>query len=329
VKSKCEEVSRRLGERLATLENNQQILDSEIKALQETQIQLQTENSQTENFHAERDKGRSERELEIRMKENFRLSNIEVNLPLFDDSKDANPMFHLKQLEQYFELKGIPQSHRLVIACKSVVGEMSRQWLEAISDNFLDYEEFRQAFIKTWWSPSQQSLEKCKLYQDKYDPNAGMSLSAHFIKYAKTAAYLEPKPSETEVIEAIRYHFPMRIQRNLVSTQLNTIGEAVEFLKRLEMLENQVPYQANVQGRNNVQPTSSRGGQITRTNNRQVNRVHATNTRRARSRYRPRSPPFRPERREEEFHPRDQHPPNSERRGEERNSNYESDRREN
>jgi hypothetical protein len=38
----------------------------------------------------------------------FRLSNIEVNLPLFDDSKDANPMFHLKQLEQYFDLKGIP-----------------------------------------------------------------------------------------------------------------------------------------------------------------------------------------------------------------------------
>jgi prefoldin subunit 5 len=340
VKSKCEEVSRRLGERLAALESNHKNLDSEIKNLQERQNQMQTETFRTENFHVERDKSRNEHESEIRMKvsgkpshqeENFRLSNIEVNLPLFDDSKDANPMFHLKQLEQYFELKGIPQSHRLVIACKSVVGEMSRQWLEAISDNFLDYEEFRQAFVKTWWSPSQQSLEKCKLYQDKYDPTSGMSFSAHFIKYAKTAAYLEPKPTETEVIEAIRYHFPVRIQRILVSTQLNTIGEAVEFLKRLEMLENQVPYQANNgQGRNNAQPTSSRGGPMSRTNNRQVNRVHATNSRRMRSRYRPRSPPFSSERREEDSHPRDQQrPTNSEYREEERRSDYEHDRREN
>jgi hypothetical protein len=99
--------------------------------------------------------------------------------------------------------------------------------LETISDRFRNYEDFRQAFVKTWQSPSQQSLEKCNLYQDKYDPSSELSFSAHFIRYAKTAAYLDPKPTEIEVIEAIRYHFPARIQRILLSRN----GEAVKILK--------------------------------------------------------------------------------------------------
>jgi hypothetical protein len=32
------------------------------------------------------------------------LSNIEVTLPQFDESKETNPMFHLKQLDEYKHL---------------------------------------------------------------------------------------------------------------------------------------------------------------------------------------------------------------------------------
>jgi hypothetical protein len=347
VKTKCEDVSRRLGEQLARLESKNEDLNSQIEKVKEMQRQMKTDTPRTENLHADSNKTRNNKELdEVRKETEIRtlpssqfhkeenlamgLSNTEVNLPQFDESKETNPMFHLKQLEQYFDLKKIPQSHRLVVACKSVVGGLPRQWLEAISDKFQNYEDFRQAFVNTWWSPSQQSLEKCKLYQDKYDPSTGISFSAHFIKYAKTAAYLEPKPTESEVIEAIRYHFPTRIQRILLSTKLNTIGEAVEFLKRLDILENQVPYQVNYgQGRNNAQPISSRGSPFSRANTRQVHRVHATSSRRMRSGYRQRSPPFRSERRDEDQNSQVyQRPTNTEYR-EERRKNYEHERREN
>jgi hypothetical protein len=207
-------------------------------------------------------------------------------------------MFHLKQLEQYFELKRIPPTHKLVTACKTVVGDLSRQWLEAISDKFLNYEEFKQAFINTWWSTSQQSLERCKLYQEKYDPSSETSFSAHFIKYAKTAAYLDPKPTEIEIVEAIRYHFPARIQRILLSTSLSTIGETVEILKRLDMLESQDQYRGNNQGRgnNNVQPYSPRGSRFQNANTRQVQRIQNFSSSRPRRDYRPPPPSFRPER---------------------------------
>jgi hypothetical protein len=51
------------------------------------------------------------------------------------------------------------------------------------------------------------------------------------------ASYLEPKLSDYEVIEAERCHYPPEIQKLLVTTKMNTVAEALEVLKRLEMLE--------------------------------------------------------------------------------------------
>jgi hypothetical protein len=83
---------------------------------------------------------------------------------------------------------------------------MSKQWAEKKINQLNNYEIFKQEFFSTWWSTAQQSLVKCSLYQDKYN---NLSLSAHFFKYATMASYLDPKPSDTVIIEAIRYHYPL------------------------------------------------------------------------------------------------------------------------
>jgi hypothetical protein len=170
------------------------------------------------------------------------LGNSEFSLPLFDESSETNPMFHLKQLEEFFQLKGISQAYQLVVARKSIVGKLSRQWLEAVSDKLKNYEDFKQAFLNTWWSPSQQSLVKCSIYQGKYDRRSNLTLSDHFLKYATMASYLEPRPSDTEIIEAIRYHFPIHVQRTMLGTQLRSIGEALDLLKRVELMEGPNPF---------------------------------------------------------------------------------------
>jgi hypothetical protein len=82
VQTKCDEVSRRLGEHRGNLENKSEELTSQIEKLKKKQI-----------------------------------SNTEITLPQFDESKEANPMFHLIQLEEYFDLKKIPLTHRLVVQC--------------------------------------------------------------------------------------------------------------------------------------------------------------------------------------------------------------------
>jgi hypothetical protein len=129
---------------------------------------------------------------------------------------------------------------------------MSRQWLEATSDRFNNYEQFKREFLATWWSAAQQGLTKCNLYQSKYDPAEGLSLSAHFLKHVTAASYLEPKLSDCETIEAIRCHYSSEIQILLVTTKLNTIAEALEVLKRLEMLEERTTSRGNEVPRNSA-----------------------------------------------------------------------------
>jgi hypothetical protein len=109
---------------------------------------------------------------------NSGLSSTELPLPLFDENLEVNPMFHLKQLNEFIKLKGIPQAR------KSAVGCLCRRWLEAISDKLKNYEDFRQAFLSTWWSSSHQILVKHSIYQAKYDRRTGLTLSGHFLKYA-------------------------------------------------------------------------------------------------------------------------------------------------
>jgi hypothetical protein len=51
------------------------------------------------------------------------------------------------------------------------------------------------------------------------------------------ASHLEPRPSDTEMTEAIRYHFPTHVQWAMLGTKLSTIEEALDLLKRVELME--------------------------------------------------------------------------------------------
>jgi hypothetical protein len=71
------------------------------------------------------------------------LSSTELPLPLFDDSTDTNPVFHLRQLDEFIQLKGVPKAYQLAVAYRSVVGQMGKQWIENVSrnlpENFSEY----------------------------------------------------------------------------------------------------------------------------------------------------------------------------------------------
>jgi hypothetical protein len=116
------------------------------------------------------------------------ISSGEFPLPLFDENASVNPVAHLRHLEEFFTFRGVPKKHWLTVPKRSIGGSMSRQWLEATSSRFSNYEQFKNEFLATWWAAAQQGLTKCNLYQSKYDPADGLSLSAHFLKHV-TADY--------------------------------------------------------------------------------------------------------------------------------------------
>jgi hypothetical protein len=168
---------------------------------------------------------------------NSYLSPTDFSLPIFDDSSKVNAKFHLNQLDEFMRLRGVPKQFQLAIACKSIVDPVGKQWLAAISQTLTNYEQFKIAFAKNYWSRSHQNLVKCSIYLDKYDRQSDLSMSGHFIKYAVLASYLEPKLGDGELIDALRSHFPIYAQRAMLGANIGTIQEAIDFLKRLEMME--------------------------------------------------------------------------------------------
>jgi hypothetical protein len=77
------------------------------------------------------------------------LSSSELPPPLFNENKDTNPVYHLRQLDQFLKFRGVPKAMQLTVAFRSIVGPMSSQWLETVSWNLQDYSQFRQIFLKT------------------------------------------------------------------------------------------------------------------------------------------------------------------------------------
>jgi hypothetical protein len=108
------------------------------------------------------------------------LSSSELPLPQFNEAKDTNPVYHIRQLDEFMQFRGVPKALQLAVAYRSMIGQMSKQWAETASWNLKDYLEFRREFLKAWRSSSRQSLVKCRLYQGKYHRNSGLSLSAYF-----------------------------------------------------------------------------------------------------------------------------------------------------
>jgi hypothetical protein len=75
-------------------------------------------------------------------------NNSEISLPLFDEN-NVNPVFHLKQLDNYMKLRNISEEIQLTIAYRSLVGDISKTWAETMVEQITDYPSFKQELLKT------------------------------------------------------------------------------------------------------------------------------------------------------------------------------------
>jgi hypothetical protein len=68
-------------------------------------------------------------------------------LSLFDKNS-VNPVLHLKQLDNYIQLKKIADESKMILAYRSLNGAMSKQWAETIINRISNYETFKQRVLK-------------------------------------------------------------------------------------------------------------------------------------------------------------------------------------
>jgi hypothetical protein len=91
------------------------------------------------------------------------LSPTELPPPIFDEGSDTNQVYHLRQLDEFMKFRGIPKALQLAVAYRSIKGQMGRQWVETACYNLKDYDEFKRAFLNSFWSSLRQGVEKCTL----------------------------------------------------------------------------------------------------------------------------------------------------------------------
>ena len=163
----------------------------------------------------------------------------ELVLPTFSDSNKQVAVQFLRELENYFKLKQIPDSLKLPLTASAITCAYSKIWLSAVYHDLKDYEQFRENFANISWSKPHQSRIRCALYQDKYSRKEGESMTAHFLRYANLASNLQPPMSEDDPISALISHCSIHVQKNIIDCKLKNIQEALNYLSKMEALDSQ------------------------------------------------------------------------------------------
>jgi hypothetical protein len=61
-------------------------------------------------------------------------------------------------------------------------------------------------------------------------------MSDYFLEQAVLSSYLEPKMLDIELIDAMKFHFPIYVQNAFASAQVSAVQDGIDLLKRLEMI---------------------------------------------------------------------------------------------
>ena len=62
-------------------------------------------------------------------------------------------------------------------------------------------------------------------------------MTSHYLKYANRAANLQTALSEEDLLGALNSHYPIIVQRSLISGNITTTQDAVDLLGKLDALE--------------------------------------------------------------------------------------------
>jgi len=157
-------------------------------------------------------------------------------LPKFYDS--SKQMLHfLRDLNEYYKIKGVPESLKLPLAMRAVTDPIAKNWVSTVYGELKSYELFKTLFTKFLWNVPTQSRIRCSIYQDKFTRQDGEYMSSHYLKYANLAANIQPALSEEDLVGALTSHCPVIVQRSLISEDIKTTKDAINLLGKLYALE--------------------------------------------------------------------------------------------
>jgi len=92
-------------------------------------------------------------------------------------------------------------------------------------------------FSKFLWNSPTQSRIRCSIYQNKFTRQDGESMKSQYLRYANLATNFQPATSEEDLVGALTSHYPVAIQRSLISGHIKTTQYVIHLLGKPDALE--------------------------------------------------------------------------------------------
>ena len=169
----------------------------------------------------------------VQGKQNFILTDITV--PRFCNSADQNPLRFIKDLEAFFELRGVPRYAKLSVVKQSLYANCIG-WFEMHVSDDTSYDEFKDHFLGHYWDQSRQSEIRYQIMNGKYDSRKHGTMAEYFIVMGQQARFLDPVVPMGEFIGLMANHYPLDVRSVMIVSKPQGPQEAIKLLKELQPL---------------------------------------------------------------------------------------------
>ena len=163
----------------------------------------------------------------------------ELTLPTYSDSSTQIIGNFLKDLDIYFDLKSVPERLKLPLAARAIHDPFAKGWLNAEYQKLGSYDNFKVKITELLWNDLQQANVRCRVFQDKFDRKGSETLAGHYLRYVNLAASLPPPLSEYDLLGALTSHYPMDIQKCMISANLKSNEDALTFHGKMQTLDDE------------------------------------------------------------------------------------------
>lgn len=189
--------------------------------------------------------------------------------PKFGNGLGENPKQFINELEEFFDLKGIPEEGKRVWF-KKCVDDRVILWYEAIGKNTRTFEELKSKFLESFWSKEIQLEVVRKYYNPMSAQNFKGSKENYVLTISRENKYLDEPIPEKNLVGILSRHFDTNIAKQISISGIETIEEFANILNKWENIEKEdMSWQENM-GRNDNR--NSRGYMIIDGNGQQEER---------------------------------------------------------
>lgn len=163
----------------------------------------------------------------------WNLGPTDVALPKFGNENGQNPLKFIRDLENYYLIRSVPEHIKLFIVKNCLTGNAS-SWFELLNTQDTPYCEFKRKFLEHYWDKSRQGEIRAKLQNGKFNPGGHLKMADYFIQIGQLARLLDPPITPEELINLVANHFAPEIRSAIIVSKPRTCEQTVNLLKELQ-----------------------------------------------------------------------------------------------